>query len=36
MTYITIMQNVMLLPHSELLCVNSARIASNIVNSIPG
>ena len=26
-TYITIVQNVMLLPHSELLCLASARIA---------
>jgi len=33
MTYITIMQNVMLLPHSELLCLKSARIAWTMYNT---
>jgi len=30
MTYITIMHKFMLLPHSELLCLKSARIAWTI------
>jgi len=33
MTYITLMQNVMLLPHSELLCLTSAWIAWTILES---
>jgi len=34
MACITIMQQFMLLPHSELLCLKSARVAWTIVNTL--